>query len=56
MVDVTKHIKLSVRGEIEITTVNHVFLKDGELKVLVFGRGFAWLDTGVHDSLAEART
>ncbi len=51
-----KHIKPSTKGELEITTVNQEFLKDGELKVQVFGRGFAWLDTGTHDSLAEAST
>lgn len=54
VVDVAKNIKPSARGELEITTVNQKFLKDGELKVQVFGRGFAWLDTGTHDSLADA--
>ena len=54
VVDVAKHIKPSARGELEITTVNQEFLKDGDLKVQVLGRGFAWLDTGTHDSLADA--
>ncbi|KAA6306654.1 Glucose-1-phosphate thymidylyltransferase 1, partial [termite gut metagenome] len=56
VIKVAKELKPSARGELEITDVNRKFLKDNELKLQALGRGFAWLDTGTHDSLSEAGT